>query len=185
MLSFQFNFTDTIRMFFMVSDIRLITPDPNGIITEGEIPIFDMRGFSLKHLTKVVLSSLRIYLKYTQVYKWLLKKKKQKIINFPKLIILQEAHPIRLREIHIINCSSFIDRILTILKPFLKGEVIKLVSRVQYIFYIIFIVCATFDKHTNSIIIHLKFSLKLLERYCIILTEFQVHCFNKFVLLNI
>lgn len=50
----------------MVADIRLATPDPNGI-TDGEIPIFDMAGFSLRHLTKVVLSSLRCYMKYTQV----------------------------------------------------------------------------------------------------------------------
>lgn len=50
----------------MVADVRLITPDQNGL-TDGEIPVFDMAGFSLRHLTKVVLSSLRCYMKYTQV----------------------------------------------------------------------------------------------------------------------
>lgn len=62
----QYHFTDIIKVFFMVADVRLITPDQNGI-TDGEIPIFDMAGFSLRHLTKVVLSSLRCYMKYTQV----------------------------------------------------------------------------------------------------------------------
>lgn len=53
-------------MFFMVADVRMKTPDPNGL-TEGEIPIFDMAGFSVKHMTKLVLSTLRVYMKYTQV----------------------------------------------------------------------------------------------------------------------
>lgn len=52
----------------MVGDIRLITPDDNeGGISDGEIPIFDMNGFSLRHITRVVLSTLRCYMKYTQV----------------------------------------------------------------------------------------------------------------------
>lgn len=50
----------------MVADVRLAMPDPNGI-TDGEVPIFDMAGLSLRHLTRVVLSTLRIYMKYTQV----------------------------------------------------------------------------------------------------------------------
>lgn len=65
-LVFQFQFNDAIKMFFMVADVRLKTADPNGL-TDGEIPIFDMAGFSVKHLTKVVLSTLRTYMKYTQV----------------------------------------------------------------------------------------------------------------------
>lgn len=88
----------------MVADVRLVTKDKNGL-SDGEIPIFDMAGFSLRHLTKLVLSSMRIYMKYTQ-----------------------EAHPVRLKQIHVINCSSYLDRILSIVKPFIKSEVFKLVS---------------------------------------------------------
>lgn len=51
----------------MVADVRMKTNDQNGL-TEGEIPIFDMTGFSVKHITKVVLSTLRLYMKYTQVH---------------------------------------------------------------------------------------------------------------------
>lgn len=88
----------------MVADVRLVTKDKN-VLSDGEIPIFDMAGFSLRHLTKLVLSSMRIYMKYTQ-----------------------EAHPVRLKQIHVINCSSYLDRILSIVKPFIKSEVFKLVS---------------------------------------------------------
>lgn len=99
----NYHFTEIIKLFFMVADVRLITPDQNGL-TDGEIPIFDMTGFSLRHLTKVVLSSLRCYMKYTQ-----------------------EAHPVRLKQIHVINCSPFLDRVLALLKPFIKSEVFKLI----------------------------------------------------------
>lgn len=54
----------------MVADVRLATKDMNGI-SDGEIPIFDMAGFSLRHLTKVVMSSLRTYMRYTQVRSFL------------------------------------------------------------------------------------------------------------------
>lgn len=63
----QFNFNEAIKLFFMVADVRLACSDPNGTITDGEIPIFDMAGLSIKHLTRVVLSTLRVYMKYTQV----------------------------------------------------------------------------------------------------------------------
>lgn len=53
----------------MVADVRLVAanPDEPNSGWHGEIPIFDMEGFTIKHLTKVVLSVLRIYMKYTQV----------------------------------------------------------------------------------------------------------------------
>lgn len=56
-------------MFFMVADVRLVAcpaDEPNSG-WNGEVPIFDMAGFTLKHLTCVVLSVLRVYMKYTQV----------------------------------------------------------------------------------------------------------------------
>lgn len=64
--SFQFEFNEVIKTFFMVGDARLAKTEAN-IIESGEIPIFDMAGFSLRHLTRVVLSTLRVYMKYTQV----------------------------------------------------------------------------------------------------------------------
>lgn len=56
-------------MFFMVADIRLVSSvadEPNSG-WNGEVPIFDMAGFTVRHITCVVLSVLRVYMKYTQV----------------------------------------------------------------------------------------------------------------------
>lgn len=100
----KYHFNDVIRVFFMFADVRFNTPDPAGM-SEGEIPIFDMKGFTLKHLTKVVLSTLRIYMKFTQ-----------------------EAHPIRLKAIHVVNCPSYLDKVITVIKPFLRSEVFKMIN---------------------------------------------------------
>lgn len=62
----KFDFNDAVKTFFIMADVRLISPDPN-VLTDGEIPIFDMKGLTLRHLTKVILSTLRLYMKYTQV----------------------------------------------------------------------------------------------------------------------
>lgn len=53
----------------MVGDVRLVCMDADEANSgwNGEVPVFDMNGFSLKHVTCVVLSVLRIYMKYTQV----------------------------------------------------------------------------------------------------------------------
>ena len=98
----QFNFNDAIKVFFMMADCRFATTDED---VDGEIPIFDMSGYSLKHLTKTVLSSLRIYMKF-----------------------VQEAHPVRIKQIHVLNSPSYMDKVLTVIKPFIKSEVFKLVS---------------------------------------------------------
>lgn len=65
----QFNFTEAIKMFFMVADVRLVSLDADETNSgwNGEVPVFDMNGFGLRHVCAVVLSVLRIYMKYTQV----------------------------------------------------------------------------------------------------------------------
>ncbi|XP_037810373.1 alpha-tocopherol transfer protein isoform X1 [Lucilia sericata] len=97
----KFNFTDSIKVFFMMSDCRFaINDEPD----DGEVPIFDMSGYSLRHLTKTVLSVLRVYMKF-----------------------VQEAHPVRIRQIHVLNSPSYLDKVLTVIKPFMKSEVFKLI----------------------------------------------------------
>lgn len=97
----SWNFTDVIKAFFMVADVRLVSPDPNpSKLADGEVPIFDMKGVSLWHIFKVSISTLRLYFKY-----------------------VQEAHPVKVREIHIYNCTPLINRIMSLIKPLLKAEV--------------------------------------------------------------
>ncbi|KAJ8714605.1 hypothetical protein PYW07_002830 [Mythimna separata] len=97
-----FNFVDAVKTFFMLADTRL-TEDHE--IPDGEIPIFDAANVSLKFIGKVNLSALRKYMMYTQ-----------------------EAMPIRLKQVHVINAPSYIGKIFAICKPFLKTEVSKLIK---------------------------------------------------------
>lgn len=93
----NFVFSDVLKIVLMVADVRLVSEFE---IADGEIPIFDMSGMSLQHLTKVTLPTLRKYMMYTQ-----------------------EAHPVRLKAIHVINSPVILDKLMMLVKPFLKGEV--------------------------------------------------------------
>ncbi|XP_049872144.1 alpha-tocopherol transfer protein-like [Pectinophora gossypiella] len=97
-----FNFVDAVKAFFMLADTRLTEDDD---IPAGEIPIFDSANVTLKFIGKINLSVLRKYMLYTQ-----------------------EAIPIRLKQVHIINAPSYISKIHAICKPFLKAEVAKLIK---------------------------------------------------------
>uniref|UniRef100_A0A336LQI6 CSON012290 protein n=1 Tax=Culicoides sonorensis TaxID=179676 RepID=A0A336LQI6_CULSO len=95
----KFDFTEAIKVFFMVADTRFAMDDT---ISSGDVPVFDMKGFSIKHMAKVfkAWSVLRIYMNFTQ-----------------------NAFPVRLKQIHIVNVSPFIDKILSYMKPLMKKEV--------------------------------------------------------------
>lgn len=60
----KYNFTDSMKTFFMVSDVRMVTEKE---FPDGEVPIFDMTGYTLRHLSKIVLPVLKKYMLYTQV----------------------------------------------------------------------------------------------------------------------
>ncbi|KAF5284627.1 hypothetical protein FQA39_LY16985 [Lamprigera yunnana] len=70
---------------------------------EGVIIVIDINGVTLAHVTRVSLITIK------------------KTIFF-----LQEALPVRLKGIHCINTAPFIDTAITIVKPFLKKELINL-----------------------------------------------------------
>lgn len=40
----------------------------------------------------------------------------------------QEAHPVQVREIHIINCNTIIDKIVYLIKPFIRAENFKMIN---------------------------------------------------------
>lgn len=94
----KINFDHVIKAFYMAADIRLVTTDE--VWADGEIPIFDMTNITLRHFTKIVFSTLRLFMKYSQ-----------------------EAHPVVVQQIHIVNCSSLVNRVMMVIKPFLKAEV--------------------------------------------------------------
>ncbi|CAO1416038.1 unnamed protein product [Diamesa tonsa] len=98
----NFEYDNLVRSFFIGTDVFLRRTDdslPNRI-HEGDIPIYDMSGYSLKHLTKITLSTMRSYMKFTQ-----------------------EAMPVKLKQIHLINVSPLTNKFLTLARPFINSEV--------------------------------------------------------------
>ena len=65
---FQFNFEDHCRAYAMASDVYFKEIDDLPLkVHAGDIYVFDMTGFSYKHLFKLNLSSLKFLTEYTQV----------------------------------------------------------------------------------------------------------------------
>jgi hypothetical protein len=65
-----------------------------------------MSNVGLMHLTRARLSSVRKFFHY-----------------------LQDCLPAKLKAIHIMNAVSFFDKVLYIIKPFMKAEIIDMVSQ--------------------------------------------------------
>lgn len=109
--------TEDTKAFIMITDCRFAMPDITTISTEcntsmlsqGEVQIFDMSGYSMKHATRLSITTLRTYLKF-----------------------LQQAFPVRIKAMHMINCPSYLDRLLSVVKPFISKDVFDMVSRQNY-----------------------------------------------------
>lgn len=96
----KLNFTVGIKTFLMYNDMRLAEDG----LAPGYIVVFDMKGINLGHLTRISLATIRKFMTY-----------------------IQDCHPCRLKGIHIINTVSFIDKVLAIIKPFIKGSLMQLI----------------------------------------------------------
>lgn len=91
---------DLTKMYLMTCDVRFHLPiDDYRKMEAGEIIIFDMKNFTLKHLTKAVMSTLRFISKY-----------------------LQSAHPVRLVQLHVVNCTPVVNRALIFIRPFIYAR---------------------------------------------------------------
>lgn len=76
------------------------------LLSEGEIIIIDMEDIGMKHATRFTFSTMSVIFKY-----------------------LYQAFPTSLKEIHLINCPSFVGKILAVIKPFMSKELYEKVSR--------------------------------------------------------
>lgn len=70
----------------------------------GVIFLFDMRNVRIGHLTRVRVGTIRKFFRY-----------------------VQEGIPGTLCQIHVLNVVSFFDKILTLIKPFMRAEIFKVV----------------------------------------------------------
>ncbi|XP_044261487.1 alpha-tocopherol transfer protein-like [Tribolium madens] len=94
-------FSDAVKGFCMYNDCVL---SEDGL-AEGYIVIFDMKGVSIGHLARVSLPALKAFMFY-----------------------IQEAHPARLKGIHILNTASWIHHIMRIVLPLIKSELLSMVK---------------------------------------------------------
>ncbi|XP_049533937.1 alpha-tocopherol transfer protein-like [Anopheles darlingi] len=93
----KFSLSTIITFAFMCIDILLWE---EGCIN-GSILIIDMDGIHLGHLAKLGIFTLK-----------------------DLLYFIQEGLPIRLKGIHLANVVPFIDRIMTMIRPFMKKELL-------------------------------------------------------------
>lgn len=99
---------------YTFSDSLLYSRGPSN----GLIIVFDMRNVGMRHLLRPNIDSLKTFFRY-----------------------LQEALPARLEAMHVINCVSFFDMVLALVKPFMKSEIIqKVVKRYTKELYNIYLI---------------------------------------------
>ncbi|KAJ8910509.1 hypothetical protein NQ315_012356 [Exocentrus adspersus] len=90
--------------------MRRILARRNGdVCKENKSPsyivIFDMKGVQIGHLARVSLPALRCFMMY-----------------------IQEAHPCRLKAIHVLNTASWIHHVMRLIVPLVRSELLNLVQ---------------------------------------------------------
>lgn len=91
----KFSFESACKGFQMFLE-NVVNEDPT---VAGYVFVPDMSTMSMALVTKSSISSIKKYLMY-----------------------IQEALPLRMKKIHVINTLSFIDAIMTLVRPFMKKE---------------------------------------------------------------
>jgi hypothetical protein len=94
-------FAECVKTFLMFNDIVL---SEDGI-EEGYIVLFDMKGVQLGHLARVSLPALRCFFLY-----------------------IQEAHPVKIKGVHVLNTAGWVHHIMRIIMPMVKSELLSLVK---------------------------------------------------------
>jgi len=97
----QYIFNDSLKLLFMSYDANLYT---NGC-SEGYILLVDMINTRLGHLTRLSINNLRKALEY-----------------------VQEGIPLRLKGIYVVNAIWFMDKIIAIMRPFMKQKLFEMVN---------------------------------------------------------
>lgn len=100
----NFVYDDALMGFMMVHDLMAITHTEEGELADGDVVIFDCANLTASHLSRIGLSSLKCFVKF-----------------------LIEAHPVRIKQVHIINMHSIGNMLMYIMKPFLSARVMKVV----------------------------------------------------------
>ncbi|XP_034833285.1 alpha-tocopherol transfer protein-like [Maniola hyperantus] len=97
----SYDYTLDTKLFFLSTDARFLDSD---VLHEADIVLMDVRDVTLRFLTKMNISVARRLSKYQE-----------------------DAIPIRLKQVHVVNAPPFIDKIYGVLKPFMKKEITELI----------------------------------------------------------
>jgi RNAse (barnase) inhibitor barstar len=91
-------FDDSVKTFVMKAEIYAYKNGPRS----GTIFIDDLQGATIWHLFRPGLNSIRMGLKF-----------------------LQEASPLDVKAIHVLNTVPFLNSIIALIKPYLRSETLK------------------------------------------------------------
>lgn len=96
---------DVLYFSSILADVKLTFPENSetGMLADGDILLYDLSGITPSHVTKLGFTSLRGFFRY-----------------------MAEAYPMRIKEIHVLNCSSLLDKIMMITKPFIGSYASKI-----------------------------------------------------------
>ncbi|KAL0867916.1 hypothetical protein ABMA27_008594 [Loxostege sticticalis] len=88
---------DAFKIAMMIGDIRL-KEEIEGVA--GDVYILDASVVNASHIGRISIPSVKKF-----------------------LICVQEAYPVKLKEVHVVNASPLIDAVVTMIKPFLKEKI--------------------------------------------------------------
>ncbi|XP_067015217.2 alpha-tocopherol transfer protein-like [Anabrus simplex] len=95
----HYDLAETIKVFLMISDLWQMSEGT----APGFVIAFDMDGVAFGHLTRLSIGPFKKFFYY-----------------------LQEAMPVRLQGLHFFNLVPFTDKIMAMIKPFMKKELLEM-----------------------------------------------------------
>ncbi|XP_049872147.1 alpha-tocopherol transfer protein-like [Pectinophora gossypiella] len=98
----NFNFYDLLKTFAIQADYWLKTHD---FYPEGHIIVLDIKDYILKIITKVNIMYFRDFLLY-----------------------LLEGMPVRVKEVHVVNCASYYEKLYALVRPVLPQEIRSIIK---------------------------------------------------------
>ena len=104
----NYDYTWNMKLFSMVIDLWLYN---EGTI-KGHVILVDLKGLVMGHVARFSPMALKRFLFY-----------------------LQEGLPVRLKGLHFVNTNAAMDILMNIMRPFMKKELLDVVSALNFSFF--------------------------------------------------
>lgn len=103
------NFLHDCRLGVMINDCRFSMPDAVidnvPVVAKGEVLIVNLDGYKMQYMSSISLRTMRTITKF-----------------------LLQGYAVLMKSIHLINCPSYLNKILALMKPFLNKKIYDMVS---------------------------------------------------------